>query len=103
MHFLQNYVKNRIAIPIFLPRKWAVVTVRVIESKKEHAKLEIQPGSLGVVKEGIEMVKLPDWAHVVGPDGKRVLPSKKSSLWVTLQTFDPYHAVSDFNEDEMRK
>jgi hypothetical protein len=86
MHFLRkSEVHGR---SLEMPR--ACVTVRVVKDT-----LVIESGSLGVLKIGAQMAPVPERMKVVTDDGKVVKPSKGKQFWVTVETFDPMHAVME--------
>ena len=52
-----------------------------------------------VAKLDTQWAPVPDRIKVVGPDGKVIKPSKGKSFYVTVETFDPFHAVMEASDD----
>ncbi len=90
MHFLR---KSEVYGVTALGRPWACVKVKL----SGRDVLEIQEG-ISVGKADSQWVKLPERVKVVGPDGKQVKPSKGKCFWVTVETFDPFHMVTEGDE-----
>lgn len=92
MHFLRKAELDRLDCE--LGKNWAAVRVRVAGTR-----LVMTPGDDGhaivVCKRDTLFVPLPDRIQVVGPDSKVVKPSKGSRFWVTVETFDPFHLVTE--------
>ena len=92
MHFLRN---DEVRYRRTLGHRWACVTVRA-EGRGSERTLIVQEGSIAVLKLGVYLIELPQDVRVLGPDGKQIHASWK--FWVTLETFDPFHCLTDMEE-----
>lgn len=72
--------------------------VKVLASKD---RLTIEPGIM-VLKGDAQLSPVPERVKVVGPDGKVVKPSKGKQFYVTVETFDPVHAVLEAGPEDFR-
>ena len=98
MHFLRQDERHS---PRRLAKPKALVTVRL--KSKDELEIVTEGGAAGIGFSRLDTmwVKLPARIRVVGPDGKVVKPSKKKAFYVTLETIDPMHAVTEALEEEM--
>ena len=69
-------------------KPWACVTVRA-----EGKRLVVVPGSIGVLKSDALVMPLPLEIEVCEEGGWRIRPERK--FYITTETFDPYHALTD--------
>lgn len=90
MHFLRE---NERYGSSELGRPWAAVRVK-LDGARLHI-VDDGEGALVIAKMDAIFAPLPERIVVVGPDGKIVKPSKRSRFWVTLESIDPYHLVTD--------
>jgi hypothetical protein len=92
MHFLRKDELDRLDCELGKP--YAAVRVRV-----QGTHLVMTPGDEGhcivICKMDTLFVPLPERISVVGPDGQAVKPSKGSRFWVTVETIDPFHLVTE--------
>lgn len=72
-------------------KAWACVTVRRID----HKRLQIQPGSIGVLKVDAMVAPLPPRLQVVDLEGEPVTPSSGRRFLITTESFDPFHLVTE--------
>lgn len=57
---------------------------------------------VGVADESLEWAKLPERISVVDPDGNALKASPETVFYVSLETFNPYHLLTEAKEEEMR-
>ena len=87
MHFLKP--KDR-GFALQKPRACMNVRVEYLDRKPV---LIIQDGSIGVLKGDAILVELPGEIPVLDASGDRIKPTGK--FHVTVESFDPYHALVD--------
>lgn len=84
---------------IALGKPWAAVTVRhecsdpalvVVPSDEDGA-----AGGICVLKSDVLLADLPDRFSVVGPDGKKLKLSRGRKFMITVESFDPYHLLTE--------
>jgi hypothetical protein len=73
----------------------ACVTVRV-EFRDRKPVLVVKPGSVSLLKGDAVLTELPKEISVIDEDGKRIKATGK--FYVTTETFDPYHCVTDLSD-----
>lgn len=81
----------------------AAVTVQVVKQVVKDAlviQLVIQPG-ISVAKLGVQWVTLPERVKVLSTEGEEVRPSKDRRFYVTVETFDPFHLVTEAGEADL--
>lgn len=54
-----------------------------------------------ILKPDARLSRLPDRVKVVDPEGKVVKPSKGKAFYVTLETFDPFHGVTEAGDEDL--
>lgn len=89
---------DRLDRPRCIGKPWAMVTVRLVARKR----LQIQEGSIAVAKNDAEWCRLPDDMEVVDQDGELVLPSDGRQFFVTVDTINPLHGLTEINPCDMR-
>jgi hypothetical protein len=62
----------------------------------------LEVGPLLIAKEGLGLAPIPEKVVVVAPDGKEIKPSKGAVFLISVETFDPFHLVTEMDEDEAR-
>ena len=68
----------------------------VMVSRKKGKDLVIVPGQIHLLKDDTQVVELPEDYTILNPeDGTPIEPS--FSFWITTETFDPFHAVIDWD------
>jgi len=78
--------------PQTVGRPYAAVVVENTGKKK----LAIQLGQIQVMKHDAYVVMLPDDFKVINPEDGTVIDAEHT-FWITTETFDPYHAVIDWD------
>ena len=58
--------------------------------------LRIIPEQFHILKHDVYVAELPEDFKVLSPLGDEVVPPS-SGYWITTETFDPYHAVLDWD------
>lgn len=97
MHFLrkdecsypQPLRRPYAARKVWLERKGKAEVLRLVvlpEDEKDHGVV--------ICQMDVMFVPLPERVKVIGPDGKAIKPRCKH-FWVSVETFDPYHLVTD--------
>jgi hypothetical protein len=74
-----------------LGRPFAAVMV-----ERDGQTLRIIPEQFKILKPDTQIAELPDDIAVMAPVGKQAVPPERR-FWITVQTFDPYHAVLDWD------
>lgn len=96
MHFLRKtevYART-------LTRPRAAVKVRVEKDTLVICEPEDdEHPNIIVAKLDTQWSELPERVKVCGPDGKVIKPSKGKKFYVTVETFDPFHAVMEADDD----
>lgn len=99
MHFLRKAELDHLDCELGKP--WAAVRVRVNGTQLVMTTDE-SGHAIVICKQDTLFVPLPERIQVVGPDGKVVKPSKGSRFWVTVESFDPFHLVTEAENLPMR-
>lgn len=76
--------------PEHLTRPWAAAQV-----ERRGDELVLVPGGVFIAKADTLWLDLPERLNVVGPDGAPVHPSPGRKFFITAETFDPFHAVTE--------
>lgn len=82
-----------------LRKPWAMVTVRLAKSRDKFLTVE---GEISIAKEDVEWTALPDGFEVRDPTGGVITPSKGRQFYVTVNTFDPVHGLTEADPRDMR-
>ena len=91
MHFLR---KSEVSSWRTSPgRPYAAVVVRYEKIGRTGRRLIIE--EIQICKADTEFQPLPLDVEVVSEEGERVLPSRSKHFWVSTESFDPYHLVTD--------
>jgi hypothetical protein len=91
MHFLgarRGHLEDGV-----LYKPWAAVKVKVVDRKTVRVFTADGELPFMVLKMGTPLLRLPDDVRVLGQDDRIIKPSR--GFYITLETFDPYHAVVD--------
>lgn len=64
------------------------------EGTGKNAKLRLI-GDGVFVAANIAMQRIPDRLPVINPAGEIILPSAGKSLWISAETFDPFHLICE--------
>jgi len=73
----------------YTQKPWACVKVR-----REKNDLIIQDG-VSVLKVGALLVPVPSYLRVVSDEGELITPSKGKQFWISTESFDPFHLVTE--------
>jgi hypothetical protein len=90
-HPLQKHIKSGRLRARRLGRPYAAIMV-----ERKGNTLRIIPDQLHILKHDIYVVELPEDITVLPPLGNEPVQSS-SRFWITTETFDPYHAVLDWD------
>ena len=93
MHFLNKDEFRPHVVGELEGKPWACTCAEF-----EHPNKLVIRGPLGVLKLDTQLARLPERIVVVNPDGKKVLPSKGRQFYVSLETFNPFHLVTEIEE-----
>lgn len=77
------------SISFSLGKPYAAVTVM-----RKGKQLIIQPGDVFIAKSNVRFAEIPDEYEVVDQEGNRI--SADGKFLISVETFDPFHAVVDF-------
>lgn len=95
MHFLRKTeIYGQEAARLVPQQPWtgcACVAVKFIGRDR----LELQSGSIRLLKGDAKMAPLPPRIAVVDSSGKPIKPSPGRSFYVTVETFDPFHMLTE--------
>jgi hypothetical protein len=91
MHFLR---KDELSCPRELGKARAAVRVKVDGTRLVMTAVD----AIVVAKRDALFVPLPERIRVIGPDGKAIKPSRGARFWITVETLDPYHLVTESAE-----
>lgn len=97
MHFLRKNEVSESLLGDLVPNKngvWACITAKLVD----RTTLQVQEEGIGILRRDAKVVKLPERMTVVGSDGKKIKPSRGRVFYVTTESFDPYHAVTEIPE-----
>lgn len=78
-------------------RRVAMVTAELVANKR----LQVQDG-FAIAKADVEWYPLPPDIEVVTPDGSPIKPSRGRSFFVTVETFNPFHGLTEASSEDMR-
>lgn len=78
-------------------RRVAMVTADLVAKKR----LQVQVG-IAIAKADVKWYPLPPYMEVVAPDGALIRPSSGRSFFVTVETFNPFHGLTEAAPGDMR-
>lgn len=93
MHFLN---KEEVKWERPTRKNWAAVKVKV-DGRGEDCRLTIEPG-ISVLRLGVQLVKLPERCTVISSEGEVIKPTPGAQFFVTIETFDPFHLITEIPE-----
>lgn len=74
-------------------RMCAVVNVET-QGAGKNSSLRLLGDGVFIAKD-VVMLRVPSRISVVGPDGEQMKPSCGKAFWITAETFDPYHLITE--------
>jgi len=81
---------SEVAMPGPLSRPWAATQVRL-----ERGALVLVENGAFIAAADTMWVELPESIPVLDPDGRRVQPSPGRRFFISIETFSPFHAVTE--------
>ena len=90
MHFLSSHIQRSFLRPTPFEKPRAAVRVRW---KERVLVLEPHAEPIVILKADALLFPLPEETQIVAPDGEIIRP--KGRFWVTTETIDPIHLVTD--------
>lgn len=92
-HFATAHVKkSRVVV---LTRPHAIVMVEVV--KQRPTPVLVLAGGVEIAQWDTQWVEVPPGTVIQTPDGDTIEPS--GTFYVSVETFDPYHAVMDVTQE----
>lgn len=74
-------------------RMCAVVNVES-QGAGKNSTLRLLGDGVFIAKD-VAMLRIPRRISVVGPDGIQMVPSRGKAFWISAETFDPYHLLTE--------